>query len=170
MEAAGVVVRVPDWWTRRQPPRPQVRVLLGQKPASQLGLDGLLDFSAELALDGEPLSESERRQLLQSIDGLVLLRGHWVEVNRRQLAEALDHWHQLESLHPDGISFVQGMRLLAGVPLDGEASSGVTADWSQLVAGDWLRDARHSGFRKIMRLTGAAGDRSAEQGTGLSLH
>src|SRR5204863_6717353 len=31
MEAAGVVVRVPDWWTRRQPPRPQVRVLLGQK-------------------------------------------------------------------------------------------------------------------------------------------
>jgi superfamily II DNA or RNA helicase len=141
MEAAGVVVRVPDWWTRRQPPRPQVRVLLGQEPASQLGLDGLLDFSAELALDGEPLSESERCQLLQSTDGLLLLRGRWVEVNRGQLEEALDHWRQLESLHPDGISFVQGMRLLAGVPLDGEAPNEATADWSQLAAGDWLRDA-----------------------------
>jgi len=141
MEAAGVVVRVPDWWTRRQPPRPQVRVLLGQKPASQVGLDGLLDFSAELALDGETLSERERRQLLQSADGLLLLRGRWVEVNRGQLEEALDHWRQLESLHPDGISFVQGMRLLAGVPLDGEVSNEATADWSQLIAGDWLRDA-----------------------------
>ncbi len=87
MEAAGVVVRLPDWWTRRQPPRPQVRVRLGQKSASQLGLDGLLDFSAELALDGEPLSESERLQLLNSSDGLLLLRGRWVEVNRRQLEE-----------------------------------------------------------------------------------
>jgi non-specific serine/threonine protein kinase len=75
MEAAGVVVRVPDWWTPRQPPRPQVHVRLGQKPASRLGLDGLLDFSAELALDGEPLSEDERRQLFESSDGLVLLRG-----------------------------------------------------------------------------------------------
>jgi non-specific serine/threonine protein kinase len=141
MEAAGVVVRLPDWWTPRQPPRPQVRVRLGQKPASQLGLDGLLDFSAELALDGEPLSESERRQLFESSDGLVLLRGRWVEANRQQIENALDHWHQLESLHPDGVSFVQGMRLLAGAPIDGEAPNEATAKWSQLVAGDWLRDA-----------------------------
>jgi non-specific serine/threonine protein kinase len=33
------------------------------------------------------------------------------------------------------------MRLLAGAPLDGEAPNEATADWSQLVAGDWLRDA-----------------------------
>ncbi len=33
------------------------------------------------------------------------------------------------------------MRLLAGVPLDGDESNEATADWSQLVAGDWLRDA-----------------------------
>ncbi|MCC6494300.1 MAG: SNF2 helicase-associated domain-containing protein, partial [Pirellulales bacterium] len=114
LEAAGVVVRVPDWWTPRQPPRPQVRVVLGQKPSSQIGLKGLLDFSVELALDGQPLSASERRQLLEASDGLTLLRGRWVEVNRRQLDEALDHWRRLESLHPDGISFVEGMRLLAG--------------------------------------------------------
>ncbi len=141
MEAAGIVVRVPDWWTRRQPPRPQVRVRLGQKPASQLGLDGLLDFSAELALDGEPLSEREQRQLLATADGLVLLRGRWVEVNRQRLEEALDHWRQLATLHPDGVSFAQGMRLLAGAALDEDAADEATAQWSQLVAGDWLREA-----------------------------
>ncbi|RIK73933.1 MAG: ATP-dependent helicase [Planctomycetota bacterium] len=140
LEASGVVVRVPDWWTPRQPPRPQVRVRLGQRPASQLGLDGLLDFSAELALDGEPLSESERRQLLAASAGLVLLRGRWVEVNGRELQEALDHWRQLEALHADGISFVEGMRLLAGTPIDGEEPQDATANWSQLVAGDWLRE------------------------------
>ena len=34
-----------------------MQVLLGKKPASHLGLDGLLDFSAELALDGEEALE-----------------------------------------------------------------------------------------------------------------
>ncbi len=140
METAGVVVRLPNWWTPRQPPRPQVQVRLGQKPVSQVGFDGLLDFSVQLALDGEPLTELERRQIIESTDGLVLLRGRWVEANRRQLDEALDHWRQLQSLHPDGISFVQGMRLLAGVPLESESPDEATSDWSQLVAGDWLRD------------------------------
>ena len=51
-------------------------------------------------------------------DGLVLLRGQWVEVDREQLAEALDHWKQVEASAGDGLSFVEGMRLLAGAPQD----------------------------------------------------
>jgi non-specific serine/threonine protein kinase len=31
MEEAGVVVRMPNWWSARQPPRPQVRVKIGGK-------------------------------------------------------------------------------------------------------------------------------------------
>jgi len=140
LEAAGLVVRVPDWWNARQPPRPQVQVRIGEKQSSQLGVDSLLDFRVDLALDGEPLSESERRQLLQASEGLVLLRGRWVEVDRRRLQEALDHWERLSSLNPDGISFVQGMRLLAGTRLDAEAQQEATAEWSHVVAGEWLGD------------------------------
>jgi non-specific serine/threonine protein kinase len=140
IEAAGVVVRVPDWWNAKQPPRPQVRVSIGQQPAGQLNMDSLLDFTAELALDGEPLTDREREELLQGSEGLVLLRGRWVEVDRKRLQEALDHWQQLQSLHPDGLSFIQGMRLLAGAPVDLEAESDTTADWSQAVAGTWLRE------------------------------
>ncbi len=140
MEEAGLVVRLPDWWSKRRPPRPQVQVHLGSRPASVLGLDTLLDFSAELTLDGEPLTEEERRTLLSGSDGLVLLRGKWVEANPQRLEQALDHWKRIAADHPDGISFVESMRLLAGVPLEGpESDEAPTASWSQITAGDWLR-------------------------------
>ena len=36
-EAAGLVVRVPDWWRPRRPPRPEVTVRVGEKKPSALG-------------------------------------------------------------------------------------------------------------------------------------
>jgi len=118
MEEAGIVVRLPDWWSARRPPRPQVQVLLGERPQSELGLDTLLDFQVDLTLDGEILTDDERRELLASSDGLVLFRGKWVEVDRQQLQQALDHWRKLQREHAGGLSFIQGMRLLAGTELD----------------------------------------------------
>ena len=49
---------------------------------------------------------------------LVLLRGQWVEVDRDKLTEALDHWKQVEKQAAGGLSFIDGMRLLAGAPMD----------------------------------------------------
>ena len=141
MEQSGLVVRVPDWWKARKPPRPQVQVRIGDQRSSQVGVDGLLDFSVDLALDGETLSNAERKNLLAASDGLLLLRGKWVEVNRDQLQEALSHWQQLQSQHAGGIDFLKGMRLLAGAQLDAdETSVDVTADWVGVTAGDWLRE------------------------------
>jgi non-specific serine/threonine protein kinase len=142
MEESGLVVRVPDWWNARQPPRPEVRVRIGQQAADRLDMDSLLDFSAELALDGEPLTDEEREQLLAATEGLILLRGKWVEVDQTKLREALDHWRQLEGQYADGIDFLGGMRLLAGAALDGDANGEQgAAAWSRVTAGDWLREA-----------------------------
>src|SRR5207253_5902694 len=101
-----------------------------------LSMDQLLDFEVTLAFDGQPLSDEERRQLLEATEGLVLLRGKWVEVDREQLQEALRHWKTLEKEHAEGISFIEGMRLLAGAKLDtkDEAAQNL-ADWSQISAG-----------------------------------
>jgi SNF2 family DNA or RNA helicase len=141
IEEAGVVVRLPDWWSARRPPRPQVQVRLGTRPASEIGMDRLLDFQVGLTLDGESLTDDERRELLEGAEGLVLLRGKWVEVNRDQLQQALDHWKQLAQESPDGVSFVEGMRLLAGAQLTAEdAVDEHVASWSRIVAGDGLRD------------------------------
>lgn len=139
MEQSGLVVRVPNWWQARKPPRPTVQVKLGDQPITAVGASTLLDFSVSLALDGETLTEAERKQLLAQSDGLMLLRGKWVEVNREQLHQALSQWQQLRKQHADGIDFLKGMRLLAGVQLDGDGDleESVSA-WTKVSAGDWL--------------------------------
>ena len=142
MDASGIVVRVPDWWKAGRPPRPRVEVRLGQERASQLDLDAVLDFSIHLALDGEKLTAAEHRQILESTEGLVLLRGKWVEVDQDKLKQALQHWEQLQQEHPDGLSFVKGMRLLSGADVDtrDHAEGSTAPDWSRVTAGNWLRE------------------------------
>jgi non-specific serine/threonine protein kinase len=72
--------------------------------------------------------------------GLVFLKGQWVEVDHDKLAEALEHWKKVERLAPDGLTFVEGMRLLAGAPLDlsAEAQEDRQQQWSFVHAGQWL--------------------------------
>ena len=141
IEEAGVVVRVPDWWSSRRPPRPQVQVRLGSKQADGLGMDSLLKFEIDLALEGEPLTKKEREQLLTGVDNLVLLRGKWVQVDRDKLQQVLSHWKEVESEHVDGISFLQGMRLLSGLQLDEtDVRDEQINAWSRITAGDWLRE------------------------------
>ena len=69
-----------------------------------------------MTIDGEPLTEAELQRLLQSVDGLVAIKGKWVEIDRDKLGEALDHWKKVErDKRESGLSFYDGMRLLAGV-------------------------------------------------------
>jgi non-specific serine/threonine protein kinase len=124
MEEAGLIVRVPDWWKAARPPRPVVSVKVGDRAKSKMGVDALLDFSVNVSLDGESLSESELQSILQSSGGLVSLRGKWVEVDRDKLAEALKHWKNVErEAKGGGISFFQGMRLLSGASIETDAAS-----------------------------------------------
>jgi len=139
LEAAGVVVRVPDWWKKRA--RPQVSVRIGATAPSKLGLDALLDFSVGLSLDGEELSEAEWRAIRVSTDGLALVRGRWIEVDRERIEEVLAHWKRAQRAARDGLNFIEGMRLLAGADLPGDgAPSDATREWSRVAAGDWLAE------------------------------
>jgi superfamily II DNA or RNA helicase len=139
-EAAGLIVRVPDWWRARRPPRPEVTVRVGEKKPSAVGMDALLDFSVSVALGNEKLSAAELRALLSSADGLVRVRGQWVELDRERLREVLDHWERVRRAADDGLSFLEGMRLLAGATQTGQedgASPGGEG-WSRVEAGAWL--------------------------------
>jgi non-specific serine/threonine protein kinase len=141
IEAAGVVMRLPDWWSHRHRPRPHVQVRIGAGPASAFGMNQLLDFQVDLALDGEPLSEQERRLMLAATDGLVLLRGKWVEVDQAKLKEALDHWNLVAQEHPEGIDYITGMRLLSGADLNArDTEDAEVVPWSHVTAGSWLRE------------------------------
>jgi SNF2 family DNA or RNA helicase len=140
LEECGILVRLPDWWKKR--PRPRVGVTIGDARQKSFDAESMLDFKVHLALGDEQLDEDEWRELMAADDGLVMLRGQWVEVDREKLREALDHWKQVEKQAQEGISFLEGMRLLAGVPADlTETPSGQEdRQWSFVHAGQWLGD------------------------------
>jgi len=138
-EESGVLVRVPDWWTRRS--RPRVSVKVGSEARSVLGADSLLDFHIETVVGETALSREEVERLLAGGDGLVFLKGRWVEVDREKLSEALEHWKRVEESAADGISFIEGMRLLAGAPSDlRDAEDEKAPAWSSVEAGGWLKE------------------------------
>ncbi|MCL1962436.1 MAG: DEAD/DEAH box helicase [Desulfovibrionaceae bacterium] len=140
LEKAGVIVRMPAAWRMNRPARPTVRATVGERAPSQLGLDGLLDFRIDVTLDGQALSAAEIERLLAQSDGLALIRGKWVEIDRERLRRALGEFEAIEQrAAAEGLSFGEAMRLLAGAGIAGEtAAAQAYADWSETVAGPWL--------------------------------
>ena len=144
MEEAGLIVRVPDWWKAKRPPRPVVNATIGKRKGSALSAESLLDYSVGVCLDGAALSDEEIQYLLSAGDGLVRLKGQWVEVDREKLSAALEHWKQVEAqVKGGGLTFFEGMRLLSGADLRGnaqDAAADSVQEWSRVAAGDWLEE------------------------------
>jgi len=140
LEAAGIVVRVPDWWNARRPGRPEVTVSVGTRPPGGLGVDAMLDFSVDVTLDGQRLTPAELRALMKSADGLVPIRGRWVELDRERLQLVLAHWRAVErAAGSDGMSFLDGMRLLAGARIGQDDAADLdSGGLERIVAGEWL--------------------------------
>jgi non-specific serine/threonine protein kinase len=164
LEEAGLMVRLPDWWKKR--PRPTVSVTIGQQKTSRLGAEAMLDFNVGVLLGDQAITKQELQELLAGNEGLVWFKGQWVEVDRAKLQEAVAHWEKLQCQAKDGeISFIEGMRLLAGASSDlrHEEEGKTESSWVHVSAGDMLRDilqelrdpARlgHVDFGKTVRAT-----------------
>jgi len=139
-ETSGILVRLPDWWRKR--PRPRVSVTIGDKKKSRFNAEAMLDFRVDLALGDRKLTPREWDKLMAANDGLVFLKGQWIEVDREKLAGILDHWRKVEAdAAGGGISFVEGMRLLAGATADlkpGGPFGDSSGEWSFVNPGRWF--------------------------------
>ncbi|MDD5307044.1 MAG: DEAD/DEAH box helicase [Deltaproteobacteria bacterium] len=142
LERAGVVVRMPTSWKAGRPSRPQVTATVGAKAPSALGRDALLDFRMEVTLDGGRLTPGEVKEILAGTNGLALIRGQWVEVDRERLERMMDRFEEAERLAAaGGLSFGEAMRMLAGADVTKRgAATGVDPDWSRVIAGTWLAE------------------------------
>lgn len=154
-EECGLLTQLPNWWRKRA--KPQVSVTIDRQKHSALGKEALLAFDMSLALGGQTLSDDEAQALLNANEGLMLLRGEWVEVNGEQLQEALEHWREVQrQAGPDGLSFIEGMRLLAGASTDLKTSTSVDNarySWAMVNAGDELREML-AGLRQPAAIAG----------------
>ena len=137
-EHSGVVVRLPDWWKQR--PRPKVGIRIGERRRNNFGADALLDFKLDIALGEESITEVELQKLMAAGDGLAFIKGQWIEVDRQRLEQALQHWREIRSQTSDGLSFIEGMRLLAGAPADLKSDKLVDDErqWLHAIPGKWL--------------------------------
>lgn len=139
LESAGVMVRMPATWRASRPARPKVSATVGSRTPSAVGLDSVLDFQMNVALDGEPLTDEEVATLLSGTEELVLLRGQWVEVDRARLEKTMARFREAEALAArDGLTFAEAMRMLSGASVAGDAAAARDPDWSSVTAGPWL--------------------------------
>jgi len=140
-EEAGLSVRIPDWWKAAAPPRPQVTVEIGGGAPPGLNLGKLLSFNIEITLNGEKLTPEELKAL-QTAEGLVMVKGRWVEADPEKLKAVLAHWNMARAMQfQGGVSFHQALRMLAGASIDGTvqvAADADTREWSGVKAGPWL--------------------------------
>src|SRR6185295_6857521 len=99
-------------------------------------------------LGGEELSPEEWRELCAGAEGLRFVKGRWVEVDQARMREVLDHWERVQESAADGVSFLEGMRLLSELSdaleveedAPGAAPAGEAAAWSEVHAGAWLEE------------------------------
>ena len=145
LEECGLVVKLPDWWKGRRAARPVVSISVDAPEGAGLGVASMLSFRMELSLGGEKLTAEELKQIHSSPSGLVNLRGQWVEVDRNQWQEAIDHWGRVQSAHQSGgLSFHEGMRWLAGFSPGAEGDADAPdldsgRNWTEVVAGKNLK-------------------------------
>jgi SNF2 family DNA or RNA helicase len=156
LEESGLMTRLPDWWQNRI--HPQVSVTIGDRKPAIMGLDSLLDFDFSVTLGEEPLSAEEIKTLMAGGEGLVLFKGRWIEVDRSRLQEAITHWETLRQKtgYDKGISFIEGMRLLAGTSPDLKAEKQLDdqRNWVHVNAGAGLSEIL-TGLRDPSKLDGS---------------
>lgn len=142
LDEGGILVRLPDWWKKR--PRPKVQITIGDNKQKTFGKDALLDFNIGIALNGEQLTPEELATIFSAEDGLISLRGQWVEVDKEKLNEALAHWKTVKRDAAEGeLTFIEGMRLLSGATTDLSDANDFDnqeKSWTYVEAGAWLKD------------------------------
>ena len=101
----------------------------------------MLDFQVQLALGDEELYRGRMARTAGRRRGAGAAPRPVGRSRPRQADRGLDHWKLVEQQAADGLSFIEGMRLLAGAPRD-LADDGDDGDarreWAFVQAGNWL--------------------------------
>ncbi|MBQ8160957.1 MAG: DEAD/DEAH box helicase [Clostridia bacterium] len=110
IEKAGIACRLPDWW-RKKNHRVTLSVSMGKGKDSRLTMSTLLEMIPSLTVDGVRLTQAEIKQLLAASEGLVMLKGKWVEVDHEKLHALLQEMDKYQG----DLSLVQALRMQSGV-------------------------------------------------------
>ena len=108
----------------------KLSVKFGEQAQSMVGFDALISTQPELTIDGKKLSNAEINQILQSTEGLALIKGKWIEVDKKRLLELIDKMEE----YGGEISFLDALKMESGI------SSKSNDDEKEIIFtnGEWL--------------------------------
>jgi non-specific serine/threonine protein kinase len=136
-EDAGILCRIPDWW-KAKGINVTLKVSLGEKQPTIVGMAALLDFSPRLMLGEDELSIDEVRRLLDEVEGLAFIKNKWVAVDREKLTQTLAAYEEAQKLAAqEGLTLAEAMRLQlhSDTALPGTAGEDVL----EIENGEWLQ-------------------------------
>ena len=137
-EQAGILCRIPKWW-RASPRKISVALAIGDRAGKKLGVQALLTCAPLLHIDGEEISYDEAREILAQYDGLAMIKGKWMVVDRQSLQKNLDLFEKARKMSKGlKIPFPDAIRMLLGLQL---ASIDDKTPWDgDVLCGDWMKE------------------------------
>ncbi|WP_223067090.1 DEAD/DEAH box helicase [Paenibacillus caui] len=118
----GVTLQMPSKWTKEGKRRAGVKLKMGewdqagnQDRQAGLGVQQLLSFRMEAALDGKILNEQELAELASAKTPLVFFQGEWIEIDVKEIRQVLRYIKK----HEEGsMTFSELMHLASGLAED----------------------------------------------------
>ncbi|URZ00286.1 DEAD/DEAH box helicase [Clostridium felsineum] len=141
-EKAGIMCRIPNWWKKKSNSL-KLSVSIGDKEPSKVGIDALLSFKPEIFLGDEKISKEELEKLLLESEGLTLIKGKWIEIDKNRLSQVLAAYEKASSLaNKDGLTIAEAMRM----ELNPGEGIGVNEAYVDLEVsnGTWLKKIRET--------------------------
>jgi len=137
-EQAGILCRIPKWWST-SPRKISVALAIGDSAGGKLGVQALLSCAPLLHINGEEISYEEAREILARYDGLAMIKGKWMVVDRQSLQQNLDLFEKARKMSRRlKIPFPDAIRMLLGLQI---AKIDDKTPWDgDVLCGDWMKD------------------------------
>ena len=110
LEASGYGVRLPAWWSKDKPHAVALQADASPRAVAEgerHTLDEKVEVTWTVTLNGETLTQPELEQLMQAQSPLVFFRGQWIQVDVRQLQDALRVWQRKSAAPHSALEVVQ---------------------------------------------------------------
>jgi non-specific serine/threonine protein kinase len=114
-EEAGVLVRIANIWKNSKPSKAKLSITIDAEEGGKVGIGAMMRCAAVFTVDGKPLSDEEIQAILNSHDGLVKLKGEWVEADSGKISQLMEVWGRAEDAMMSGFSFMDSLRMLSGI-------------------------------------------------------
>lgn len=141
-EEAGIMCRIPNWWKKKSNSL-RLSVSIGDKEPSKVGMDALLAFKPEILFGEEKISKEELKKLLLESEGLTLIKGKWIEIDKKKLSQVLEAYEKASSLaKEEGLTIAEAMRM----ELNAGETLGINEAYVDLEVsnGAWLKKIRET--------------------------